>query len=662
MHRDTIIRVAIVALVLIALAGIGYALLEDVRIGEDTYLESDSETTVVLGEDADLTSDAVTPLFPADDPDVVDLDPHGTIRSAGDVHVRAAQISDDDGQVILEDIDLGFHEMDVDFHDYGALTLSGGIDRLAYDDYGIDEGGIAVDADGSWTLTVTELEADVPVLVMDGEDMIDMDRTDSAGELTFSGDSGTYELTLVEAAGPEFVDDTVEPDPDVTIEDDPLTLGIDVSHPDGLDITATFTVEGEEVGQDTIQDGEGRAQATVDVSDLASGENTWSVELADELGSTATFTSVVQNPAELVIRDEISTDIIDDPAANVTVRFFEEDEDVVVTRETEDGIVNMSGLDTTSRFIVSVNADEYIDRQILVESLIQQQNVFVLPEGEDMTFNEFVLEDRTDQFPPDESILIIERPIQLAGEDTSSYRAIAGDEFGADRRVPVDLLRGERYRIIVENDEGERRSLGSYTAESDGTVDLHIGSVSWPAPESDANYGINLQLIEGEDEEDALEVTFSDPDGNVDMLEFEIQNRFDENDVIYEDTVFSPDEYQAIIPLEDGQASEQWAMDYTVTMDGEDSDGYILIGGDTAFGIPIDGWWLNVLVMITLTVMAAMYPADLASLGAVVVVAFAGVFMLLGWAQIPVFAWFIAGAIAMAGVVRARHRGGVGAV
>ena len=661
MERKTAVRVAIALFVLIAVAGLVYAVMDPFTLTEDTHLESDSDTTVVLGEEADFTSDAVTPLFPADDPDTIDLAPHGTISSAGDVHVRAAQFSDSDGQVILEDIDLGFHTMESDFHDYGTVTLSGDINRLAYGDYGIDNGTIELEADGSWTLTLTDLQTDTPVLVMDGETVVGMDRTDSAGELTFSGDSGTYHLALVEAAGPEFDADTVEPDPDVTVDEDPVTLGIDVSHADELDITATFTVEGTEVGQDTVIDGNGRAETTVDVSELEGGENTWQVELEDELGSTTTFTSVIQNPGELVIRDEITTDIIDDPDANVTVRFFEEDEDVVVTRETEDGIVDMSGLDTTSRFIVTVNADEYIDRRIVVESLIQQQNVFVLPEGEDAVFNEFVLEDRTDQFPPDESVLIIERPIQLDGEESATYRAIAGDEFGADRRVPVDLLRGERYRIVIENADGDRRSLGSYTAESDGTVDLHIGSVSWPAPDSDADYGIELEIYE-EDEQHFLEVTFSDPDGNVDMLEYEIQNRFDEEQVIYEETVFNPNEYQAIIPLEGGQDTEQWAMDYTVTIDGEDRDGYVLVGGDTAFGIPIDGWWLHVLVMISLTTMAAMYPADMAALGAVVVVAFAGVFMLLGWAQIPVFAWFVAGAIAMAGVVRSRHRGGVGAV
>lgn len=654
--RQTAYKVVLACVLLLVFAGGAYAAVDSYILTEGVHLDASEGPEVKLGEDANI--DAYPHPFPDDN--TVALSPYGSISSDGPTYVYAEQFSDPSQQTILSDLTIGSNTMTVTFDERAELELSGGVDRIAYREIAVDNGDvIELDASSNWELTIDSVAVDTPILLYDGSDRVDAQRSDQDGVVTFSGSSGSHDLTLQEAESPEYDAGTAEPDTEITVDEDPVTLGIDVSHPDGLDMDGTFYVEGDEVGTDSVTGGEGRMETTVPVEELESGENEWSLVIEDELGSTTTFESVLQVPDELIIRDEITKSIITSEEEEVTVRFFEDDTDQVVTRTTTDGVVNMSGLDVTSRFIATVDVDGYMDRRILVESLLEQQNVFVLPQEEDAVFNEFVLQDETGEYPPSESILIIERPIQLAGDEQSQYRAIAGDEFGADRRVPVDLLRGERYRIIVQNAEGERRSLGSYTGESDGTVELNIGDIGWPAPD-ERSYGADMYVQESDDVTE-LVVEFNDPNGVTSDLDLQIENRFDDEWVIYEESVANPHEFRAVVQLEGEEVGEQWAMSYTIDVNGEERTGYVVAGGDTDVAMILSSWWLQTLSMVLLVVLAALYPADLVAIGGFAIVAIAGVLMLMGWAAIPVFAWFAALLIAVGGLIRGRHVGGAAA-
>lgn len=384
------------------------------------------------------------------------------------------------------------------------------------------------------------------------------------------------------------------------------------------------------------------------------GENEWYVAATDAYGGqTVSETFTFEAPDEIEIRDEQTQELIAGDDANVEVRFFVEEggeisEDEVITRETGDGTVDMGNLPANQEFVVLASAEGYEDRRIIVENIYRQNAIYLLDEDADSVLNEFVLEDRTGDFDSSETRMYIERPLP-AGDD-EEYQIIAGDYFGAHGQFTAILERGERYRLTVENTDGDSRVLGSHTPETDDILPLEVGNVPLDVGEDDAwTIDAGIETIEGELGGDVIAVRFLDRGDSVDRLEYSIYERHNESNLLTETEVTDPTRHQQTYPLTDDEAELNWHLEYAVIEDDptEPATGTIPIGGVGPLDWPIDGSWLAAFALFAIVGVATLFGGSMSRTGAVVTVVVAFGLTAFGAIDIPYSILVFAGMVAL---------------
>jgi hypothetical protein len=225
---------------------------------------------------------------------------------------------------------------------------------------------------------------------------------------------------------------------------------------------------------------------TVSASPGVGGEWQYRWVLTDSHGaSTTTSSRTVNVPAELRIYRETNPPQLVNDSVQLRVRFYGLSSDQVITRYASDGTVDLAGLPVDERFVVTVSdnqTDRWTYRRIVIDSIYEQSEVYLLNESQPHSQILFQLDDPTGQFPPDETLLYIERPLTYDfdgdGTNETQYRVIAGDTFGSTAQFPVILQTDERYRIRVETVDGSSsRILGAYSVYGDATEPLQIKRV-----------------------------------------------------------------------------------------------------------------------------------------------------------------------------------------
>jgi hypothetical protein len=169
----------------------------------------------------------------------------------------------------------------------------------------------------------------------------------------------------------KFGASTQSPDQTITLNE-PAPVVTDVSPADNTDlsegpVTIELTIEDANLGNGdsvdvefkdgggstigTVQTLTSNGTASVTYSGLVGGANQWSADVSDSFGnnfSTDTFTFRIPN--ELTLRNvNDATEVIDDPAVDATVRFYEEQDDDVYPRTPTNGVIDMGAFRSTSR-------------------------------------------------------------------------------------------------------------------------------------------------------------------------------------------------------------------------------------------------------------------------------------------------------------------------
>lgn len=478
---------------------------------------------------------------------------------------------------------------------------------------GAAEIGVGDDTYSGSEIVVRDLQADNPVTVNRSD--LSRDFTVESGDATvlqvrdYAVDNGTEDLAYASTNGLTI---TLDGLPSVGV------AAVDASTGDVLD--------SDNVGQ------EGAATLT-----LPGGQR--SVELQTV-------------PSELQVRNEANPDELVDDNVTLRARFFAE-EDTVVEREVTDGTVDLTGLPPDEEIVVTVkeeNAD-FTYRRILLDSIVETSEIYILPTTEPSAEIRFQLNDQTGRFNAETTKLFVEKPITRNNE--TRYRVISGDYFGASGQFPTILIDAERYRLRIENQDGEQRVLGAYTVQGAEVAPLSVGEVEFTADTSEgAALQANLrEAPDGATHNHEARIVYLDPAGETSEIEISITNST--GDPIRPTTTETLDgqtnAYVETYPLDPDFDPEQDTA--TVTVDAQrslETETFTRTLGDVPdvfSDAPIDPKileWMGIVSIIAVVGLLVLVNAPLAAL---VGAGYAGLLSIVGIVPIPMPAVVLAGLV-----------------
>jgi len=531
---------------------------------------SDGSGTVTLTMTATGTNTAQ--LLTNDAPALSNLAPDGTTETDPDVQLT---VDVDDTSFTK----LGSDSVDVEFYD-------------ASDDSQIGT-----------TQTITSASTVTQTWTQTSNGNFDwyVEATDQYGRTTTSQDQS---FTLAE---PAPVLSNEQPADGANVNDPPLDLSIDV--------------------EDTDPD---------------TGQNQWYVEAEDTFGNSVTSaTFEVTIPETLTLRDVNDPNtILTLPTIDATVRFYESEtgDTAVYPRTPQAGQIDMSGLPSDQEFVVGVvdSSGTYAQRLTLLDSIFQQQEIYMLNNSAETAVATLILQDRTGEFETGATSVQIERSVNTtdspAGEE--EYVTVAGDVIGTQLTFSTTLEEDVRYRVSVENDQGDRRLLGSFVLQGDRVINLIISGKEVGVPIPDDTPVIDVsQSIDDQTNDKTVSLTFIDAQQLTESVTVRVENADDPTDIV--------DTFTAT-------AGPYGTITYTETFTGADAT-KVLVANVTAirqgqevtltkpFGtgmfpvaIPLSQEWKQIFGIGFLMVVAGIFSVGNARIGAVVLPGVAGLLYVTG--------------------------------
>ncbi|WP_435360396.1 MerC domain-containing protein [Haloarchaeobius sp. DFWS5] len=433
----------------------------------------------------------------------------------------------------------------------------------------------------------------------------------------------------------------------VTERDFNLSISLtdtDFDEPSGDENVVDFYVDGSLAGSETVSE---NGTVSLPVSVSTGGSHTWHVEVTDEYGFTTESESFTfDTPNTLYIRNELNPDQLINESVSITVRLF--GNETTQRREVTDGTLNLTGIPFGERIVATTEAEGWVDRRIIIRDLGQQQDIYLLDENATTVPLTFELTDKSGNFPTSESVLIIQKALNVSGSESLVWRTIAGDDFAADETFPVTLAYQERYRILVRNEDGDERNLGSFIPTEGGRRVLTIGSVSWQPPEGDSV----LFNVTHDKPANVVKVAV-DGDESFDSLRVLLYERGNRSAPVFDATSYDVDQYWEMVPYGNNTTEDKLVVEAIGKRDGE-----VVFNGSEQLGsvneepIDIDQNWLALFVQITVVGVIGLVAGNMHRTGGIIVVAVAFGVTWFGWFTFHPASLGISGVIALFAATR----------
>lgn len=250
----------------------------------------------------------------------------------------------------------------------------------------------------------------------------------------------------------------------------------------------------------------------------------------------------------------------------------------------------------------------------------------------------FELEDRSGEFDAQTTSFRLEKTI--GGEQ----RQIIGDLFGANGRVTSALVAGDRYRLVVKNEQGDQREFGQYLANIEGDlVELDVGELSLEPAEQGGYYFNAYETNAGSyaGNPPAIRYVWVDDGPNTQSLEVTIYEQGNESNQIHSQRYTDSNEVRTTWLLTTNQSKKSWVVEYNVTRETGDGEtmtttGFQTIGGLGDLNLPVSSQALTAISLGSILLTAGLFGGRLTQIGGIVVVGVAWVFWSIGWLSLPI--------------------------
>jgi len=525
----------------------------------------------------------------------------------------------------LSSIDTAGGTLTVDPDDKSAVDIAGAVTALAWEDAAIaGRNQMTYSASGTGTITATGLEADTDwtVATPSGE-LVDSGTTTSSGEAAIDVDAGTdVELILFTNHAPNA--SNFSPSDGTQLSESTVNFTTDISDHElgmvqGDEVEAELVVNNETVGSTNVTSNQ-TVSFTQEFTEGGSIDYYW--VLSDSYGETTTTdTRTITTPSMLYVRNVTAPDeLVSSGTATVTF-YGGENEETIVEREVTNGTASMDNLPIDQEFTAVVEAEGYHSRPVVIQSLYDQSDVYLLPKQNasgDIVEVNFRLDDKTGRFSGEDTQLIVQRPISL--NNSTNWENVVADDISASSELSTLLVNQQRYRLIVRNNE-EARSLGAYTPSGPADPEIiPIGEIQIGG-DAEANGTLfGATIGPGDNTTDStqyIRMRYNDPSEATEEFSVTITN--ESGTVLYDATTAGPfGEFTDTVPVNASQG-ELLNVSYTAVRDGEpDASGEVTLGQPSCtWCVDMDRRLVNILSAISIVaVIGLVAPQDGALAGA----------------------------------------------
>jgi hypothetical protein len=635
MDTQRALAVALVVVVLLASGPAAWALTTSVPVQNDIPVTTSDTPTVTLetgsGTDLDIQSFW----------NGTELDIHtsqGNISVTGDPGASGhIALSDIEGtQTQVTQIEAGASWLNLNPADKQRVDVRGDADTLSFQSVAVNDGSTDLQVGGpqggTAELRIYGLTAGESYALYDpnADTVLGQGTADADGTLQTTVEMPDGSQTLQVRTQDDFADPTLtNPDPQGQVTERPDNLSVDAgagAWPANVTIRYEGTVQKEvEISSNQT--------VTAQLGDTTLGTHNWSAAITDDLGQTETLNVTYETPTNITFREEhnASKQITD---GNVTLRFFTVDGDIAISRTMENGTVDMEGLPDSS-FVVFAESDDHYDRTIYVDSIYEQETMYLLNSTEVPRDNKsaivsrFVFEDLTGDFPKADTTVQIQRAVDPNSDNVSEYRTMTGDFWGASSEFEATLEYGVRYRLVVVNQEtGARRVVGSHIPTADRVQTVRVAGV---IEELKQGNGV-LSTAELDGENNTVTVAYNDPRDETNELRVVVEERGG-NQTLINETVGGPlGSYEKTVAINDSQAESDWVA--TVEANDGDRHRQVIPIGSGVIGFPVafPQWLVTLLLVMSVTFVGALYGPRTAILGAWAMFMVAAGAAMFGWA------------------------------
>lgn len=318
---------------------------------------------------------------------------------------------------------------------------------------------------------------------------------------------------------------------------------------------------------------------------------------------------------------------IDNKNLSLTVTVFSNDQ--VVSQETvTNGRFALVGIDAgRGPFLITVTADGFVTRTVVVPDLFVNQSIFVLPTSEQRVETRFELEDNTGQFPSERALIFVDKIIDRSG--TSRYRTIRSGPAAPGGGITTILDQGETYRLRVSDGTGNVRILGTYTAKTAQTVTLSIGRIEFQLKNK-----TSFQVGADRPQPDRVQFRFEAGQTNASKVSVTVHELNNVSNTLQSTTQFDVANLTLTETLSAAQQNKTFVANYSVTVDGQTVDGVLRFGGGEGSqspGVPLDSAWKERISIGGLLIIGSLFSAGNIRVGAIVVPGLGGLLWLVGW-------------------------------
>jgi len=569
----------------------------------------------------------------------------------------------------VTDIDASANSVTIHAEGKQPTTVGGNIEEFSYQadaDVAADDGAVDFVYAGSSGTSSVSLSGAPPTTTLGAVDgsngqLLDVATSTADGTVTFDTLDNSEHAVMLQTGETPVV---TNPEPSGDLSPPPNQLALDINDSDFAADTVEieFSYEGSLVGTQTTST---NGTITQSIANPDGGAYNWSVDISDEYGNTVNDSYSFRVPTNITFRTELPPhSVIDNETVRATCYEDQGTNPVIINRTTSDGRINLSGFPTGSEFSCQIAASGYHNRTVLLDSLYEQENIFLINKSEAETVeNRFIVNDRTGQFPPEDTEIVIQVAVNQSLYSTGGYEWVAasGDDLGADQAFVDDLEEEKRYRIIVENEEGDQRNLGSYVPQVSGTIELNIGSITGDTIEPEG-VAFNTSYV-NESSGRTIRVEYNDTAEQTETLYLNIYERGNQSNILVDNESFDGPfgTFAHTEPVPASQNDTTWVIEVTAVRQNESLSfqQYAGPGYSVLDGMP--DWLVTVIFVGVIWGVAGTFSRINGHVGGIVVAGLGAIFFFVGLVPAYLGGGVVALSLLTAGIlfVRGARSGGI---